>query len=406
MVDAALDAGITSLDTANGYAADAHRGDPRRGPRGPPRPGVPRHQGRHLPRRRRRRHRCCPRKGIRSSLEASLRRLRTDHVDLFYLHQPDRTVPLDETPEALAEVVSAGLGHGRRRVQLRRLADRRDLTVACEQVGRPTPSRRPAALQPRRPPRRGRVRRVRHDPRARHHRLQPARRRPAHRPAQASSRPRRTAGSATPRLAAHVPRPVLERGTFDASTTLSTHRLRRRARPARAVAALAALASPWSTSVLLGGSKVEQMQANIAAARRGPLPEDVVAACDEVGAPLTRPDAGLQPMSPGCSPSSSQATGRPRQDFTAAAARPRAARRLLGRPRLAGRHRADRPARLRLRLPSTPSTACSATSGLLARPAWPSTPARRRSAWSASVPTTCSTSARPSTRARPQSSSR
>jgi aryl-alcohol dehydrogenase-like predicted oxidoreductase len=38
--------------------------------------------------------------------------------------------------------------------------------------------------------------------------------------------------------------------------------------------------------VLLGGSKPHQLEANITAAQAGPLPDDVVAACDEAGAPL------------------------------------------------------------------------------------------------------------------------
>ena len=43
--------------------------------------------------------------------------------------------------------------------------------------------------------------------------------------------------------------------------------------------------------MLLGGSKPEQLRANLDAAARGPLPPDVVAACDEVGTTL----AGAMP---------------------------------------------------------------------------------------------------------------
>ena len=45
---------------------------------------------------------------LRTSLEASLRRLRTDHVDLYYVHVDDRRTPLEETLGALAELVAAG----------------------------------------------------------------------------------------------------------------------------------------------------------------------------------------------------------------------------------------------------------------------------------------------------------
>jgi aryl-alcohol dehydrogenase-like predicted oxidoreductase len=45
---------------------------------------------------------------IRRSIDASLRRLRTDHVDLYQLHRRDPQVPLDETWGAMAETVAAG----------------------------------------------------------------------------------------------------------------------------------------------------------------------------------------------------------------------------------------------------------------------------------------------------------
>jgi aryl-alcohol dehydrogenase-like predicted oxidoreductase len=42
-------------------------------------------------------------------------------------------------------------------------------------------------------------------------------------------------------------------------------------------------------SMLLGGSKVEQLRANIAAVANGPLPADIVDACDAVGTALRGP---------------------------------------------------------------------------------------------------------------------
>jgi aryl-alcohol dehydrogenase-like predicted oxidoreductase len=45
---------------------------------------------------------------IRKALDASLRRLGTDYVDLYYLHLPDGSTPLAETLAALDELVSAG----------------------------------------------------------------------------------------------------------------------------------------------------------------------------------------------------------------------------------------------------------------------------------------------------------
>lgn len=44
----------------------------------------------------------------RRSLEESLERLRTDYVDLYYLHKPDASTPIAETLGALDELVRAG----------------------------------------------------------------------------------------------------------------------------------------------------------------------------------------------------------------------------------------------------------------------------------------------------------
>ncbi len=45
---------------------------------------------------------------LRTAIDASLRRLGTDHVDLYYVHVDDRATPLEETLEALAGIVAAG----------------------------------------------------------------------------------------------------------------------------------------------------------------------------------------------------------------------------------------------------------------------------------------------------------
>jgi aryl-alcohol dehydrogenase-like predicted oxidoreductase len=44
----------------------------------------------------------------RRAIEASLQRLRTDHVDLYYLHRVDPTTPIEETVAAMASLVAEG----------------------------------------------------------------------------------------------------------------------------------------------------------------------------------------------------------------------------------------------------------------------------------------------------------
>ena len=103
---AAFEAGITFFDTANVYgrgAAERAWGEilsayPRDSyvlatkvffPMGPSDRGLSRAQ-------------------ILKQIDASLARLRTDHVDLYQCHRYDDTVPLEETMGALTEVVEAG----------------------------------------------------------------------------------------------------------------------------------------------------------------------------------------------------------------------------------------------------------------------------------------------------------
>jgi aryl-alcohol dehydrogenase-like predicted oxidoreductase len=45
---------------------------------------------------------------VRDGIDASLRRLQTDHVELYQLHRVDEKVPVEETWGAMAEVVAAG----------------------------------------------------------------------------------------------------------------------------------------------------------------------------------------------------------------------------------------------------------------------------------------------------------
>ncbi|WP_029287257.1 aldo/keto reductase [Cellulomonas sp. HZM] len=112
LVDAAIDAGVTFFDTADVYGSEAGQSEellgaalegrrddvvvatkfgmdvgglngPDWGARG-------------------------SRRYVRRAVEGSLRRLRTDHVDLYQLHAPDPLTPLEETLGALHELVLEG----------------------------------------------------------------------------------------------------------------------------------------------------------------------------------------------------------------------------------------------------------------------------------------------------------
>ncbi len=48
------------------------------------------------------------RDNVRRAIEGSLRRLGTDHVDLYYLHRVDPNTPIEETVGAMAELVGEG----------------------------------------------------------------------------------------------------------------------------------------------------------------------------------------------------------------------------------------------------------------------------------------------------------
>src|ERR1700686_5510364 len=47
---------------------------------------------------------------VRSSCDASLKRLGVDHIDLYYQHRVDKNVPIEDTVGAMADLVRQGKG--------------------------------------------------------------------------------------------------------------------------------------------------------------------------------------------------------------------------------------------------------------------------------------------------------
>jgi len=110
-VHAALDLGITTFDTADVYAntrAETVLGEALAGQR---RDGLEIFTKVYWPTGPGRNDRGLSRKHIMSSIDGSLQRLRTDHVDLYQAHRYDHFTPLEETMTAFADVVRAGKAH-------------------------------------------------------------------------------------------------------------------------------------------------------------------------------------------------------------------------------------------------------------------------------------------------------
>jgi aryl-alcohol dehydrogenase-like predicted oxidoreductase len=110
-VHAALDEGITTFDTADVYAgtrAESVLGDALEGVR---RESYELFTKVYWPTGPGRNDRGLSRKHIQESINGSLRRLRTDHVDLYQAHRYDHSTPLEEKMEAFADVVHSGKAH-------------------------------------------------------------------------------------------------------------------------------------------------------------------------------------------------------------------------------------------------------------------------------------------------------
>ena len=285
MVDVALDNGVSAIDTANGYAGGASETilsgilSSRRdrvhlaSKAGMPNPDA----GDNSP--------LSPAR-LRASVDGSLRRLGVERLDLFYLHQPDRATPVVETLATVSELVAEGkIGSlGVSNFAAWQIAE---LNAAADAVGtdRPVVAQQLYNLVARRieeeyfefadttglltmvyNPLGGGLLTGRH---------------------RFEQKP--TGGRfGDSRLAAMYTERYWDATLFEAITALQEI-------AAGAGIPMTELALRWLLgqervgALLLGGSKVEHLESNIATAALGALPAEVVAACDAVGAALRGP---------------------------------------------------------------------------------------------------------------------
>ncbi|HEV7948272.1 MAG TPA: aldo/keto reductase [Glaciihabitans sp.] len=282
--DAAIDAGITMVDTANGYAGGASEeilADLMVGRDElaiATKAGMPHlDAGGHSP---------LSAEGLRLSLEGSLRRLRREKVDLFYLHQPDRATPLEETLNTVARFVEEGK-IGALGVSNFAAWQISELSALADTVGAPRPvvAQQLYNLV---------ARRI--DEEYAEYATSTGLHTMVYNPLggglltgkhqfDAAPTEGRFSGS---RLADMYKQRYWDAQLFEAINQLSS------------IADAAGLeltelsfrwllSKPVTSSILIGGSKPQQLAANIAAIAHGPLESALVEACDAVGATLRGP---------------------------------------------------------------------------------------------------------------------
>ena len=108
LINRAVDAGINLIDTADVYAYGESEEIVGRALSGRQRDEVVLATKFHNPMDDDPNHRGNSRRWIRTAVEDSLRRLRTDHIDLYQIHRPDPSTDIDETIDALTDLVRAG----------------------------------------------------------------------------------------------------------------------------------------------------------------------------------------------------------------------------------------------------------------------------------------------------------
>lgn len=285
LLDAALDAGVTAVDTANAYAGGVTEeilGELLPGRRDrivlATKAGMPHPDAGDRP--------LLSPGALRDALQGSLRRMKIDHVDLFYLHQPDRRTPLADSLATVKQFLDSG-SIGAYGISNYAAWQVGEINQTADGLGMPRPvvGQQLYNLLARRIEdeylefaRTNDVLTMVYNPLAGG--LLTGRHSFTTRPTEGRFGDSRLASMYTDRY--------WDERTFTAITALTGI-------AGDAGMSLVELSLRWLLgksdvgALLLGGSKVPQLESNIAAAAAGPLPQDVEDACDAVGAELRGP---------------------------------------------------------------------------------------------------------------------
>lgn len=286
VIEAALAAGITGIDTANGYAKSATEGLIS--------PLVKKHRDQivlatkaGMPHADAGDHSPLSAVGLRASVEGSLGRLDVESIDLFYLHQPDRAAALSETMDTLAQLHAEGkitaLG-----ISNFAAWQALDVVAAAEAAGAP----RPVVAQNVYSVLARQIEDEWLECGATHGIATMA-----YNPLAGGLLARRPSIEGTPdRFTGSVLAQMYSQRYLSESVLATVESFAAVADEAGIPQAEMALrwvaGAQGIDSLLLGASRVSQLEANIAAVAKGPLPEDIITAIDEATASVR----GSQPQ--------------------------------------------------------------------------------------------------------------
>jgi aryl-alcohol dehydrogenase-like predicted oxidoreductase len=217
------------------------------------------------------------------ALEDSLRRLKTDYLDLYYLHQPDYAVPIEETLEAMEELVKQG------KVRYPATSNYSGWQV-CEMIW--TASQRSLkSAYVSQPMYNLLARGIEHEylPMAKKYGVSVI----AYNPLAGGMLTGKHSHAAIPPGTRFDQNPMYQERYWHPANFAAVDKLKRAAE--RAGRSLISVALNWllhhspTDCIILGASRFEQLEQNLAAGKEGPLPPEILSVCDEVWADLRNP---------------------------------------------------------------------------------------------------------------------